>query len=257
MSAKISAFVLAYNSESQIGTALESLQWVDEIVVIDSHSTDRTVAIAAEYGAKVVQEDFRGFGRLRNAGIEHTRYDWVFSLDTDERCTPEARDEILRIVYSPDAADAYHTPRRNFFMGRFIRHGGWYPNYRQPQLFRRGRLTFPEDDLVHEGFCLDGRLGQMQCAIEQEPFETLSDVLHKANRYSSLSAEKLARDGRCTGLLGAMTHGLGMFFKMYLLRLGFLDGWPGFVIAWSNLEGTFYKYAKLAELNRKGRKRGE
>jgi hypothetical protein len=142
-------------------------------------------------------------------------------------------------------------------MGRFIRHGGWNPNYRQPQLFRRGRMTFPEDDLVHEGFCLDGCLGEMQCAIEQESFETLSDVLHTANRYSPLSAEKLARDGCRTGLLGAMIHGLDMFFKMCLLRLGFLDGWPGFVVAWSNLEGTFYKYAKLAGLNRKGRKRGE
>jgi glycosyltransferase involved in cell wall biosynthesis len=257
MSAKISAFILAYNSESQIGKALKSLQWVDEIVVIDSHSTDRTVAIAGEYGAKVVQEDFRGFGRLRNAGIEHTTHEWIFSLDTDECCTPEARDEIQIIINSKNAADAYHTPRRNYFMGRFIKYGGWYPNYRQPQLFRRGKLTFPEDDLVHEGFNLEGRLAQMRCAIEQEPFETLSDVLHKANRYSSLSAEKLARDRRQAGALGALAHGLGMFFKMYILRLGILDGWPGFIIAWSNLEGTFYKYAKLAELNRKGRKQGE
>tara|TARA_A100001037_G_scaffold296507_1_gene317098 strand:+ start:312 stop:1085 length:774 start_codon:yes stop_codon:yes gene_type:complete len=257
MSAKISAFILAYNSESQIDAALESLQWADEIVVIDSHSTDRTAAIAAEHGARVVQEDFNGFGRLRNAGITHTQHDWIFSLDTDERCTPEARDEILAIANDPDSADAYHTPRRNYFMGRFIRYGGWYPNFRQPQLFRRGKLTFPENDLVHEGFCLDGRLSEMQCPIEQEPFETLSDVLHKANRYSSLSAEKLARDKTRTGPLGSLSHGISMFLKMYFLRLGFLDGWPGFIIAWSNLEGTFYKYAKLAELNRKGRQRGE
>ena len=257
MSTKISAFILAFNSESQIGVALESLQWVDEIVVIDSHSTDRTVAIAEEHGAKVVQEDFNGFGRLRNAGIEHTKHDWIFSLDTDERCTSEARDEIQKIINSDAAADAYHTPRRNYFMGRFIKYGGWYPNYRQPQLFRRGKLTFPEDDLVHEGFLLDGRLDEMQCAIEQEPFETLSDVLHKANRYSSLSAEKLARDRHQSSVLRSLAHGFGMFFKMYILRLGILDGWPGFIIAWSNLEGTFYKYAKLAELNRKGRKQGE
>ena len=257
MSTKISAFILAFNSESQIGVALESLQWVDEIVVIDSHSTDRTVAIAEEHGAKVVQEDFIGFGRLRNAGIEHTKHDWIFSLDTDERCTSEARDEIQKIINSNAAADAYHTPRHNYFMGRFIKYGGWYPNYRQPQLFRRGKLTFPEDDLVHEGFLLDGRLDEMQCAIEQEPFETLSDVLYKANRYSSLSAEKLARDRGQSSALRSLAHGFGMFFKMYILRLGILDGWPGFIIAWSNLEGTFYKYAKLAELNRKGRKQGE
>ena len=223
MSAKISAFILAYNSESQIGVALKSLQWVDEIVVVDSHSTDHTVTIAEEHGAKVVQEDFKGFGRLRNAGIEHTAHEWIFSLDTDERCTPEARNEIQQIINSKDAADAYHTPRRNYFMGRFIKYGGWYPNYRQPQLFRRGKLAFPEEDLVHEGFRLEGRLAEMQCAIEQEPFETLSDVLHKANRYSSLSAEKLARDCRQASTMGVLAHGLGMFFKMYIQRLGILD----------------------------------
>ena len=257
MSQKISIFILAYNSEANIGLALESAQWADEIVVIDSHSTDRTGAIAEKHGARVVQIDFEGFGKLRIAGIEHTTHDWIFSLDTDERCTPEARDEILKIINSDNAADAYHTPRRNFFMGRPIRFSGFYPDYRQPQLFRRGKMTFPAADLVHEGYELDGRLAEMKCAIEQIPFHNLSEVLVKANRYSSLSAEKLARTGRRTSGLGALVHASAMFLKMYILKLGFLDGLPGFIIAFSNFEGIFYKYAKLAELNRKGQPRGE
>ncbi len=257
MSQKISVFILAYNSEATIGPALKSVQWADEIVVIDSHSTDRTAAMAEEHGARVVQIDFEGFGKLRIAGIEHTSHDWIFSLDTDERCTPKARDEIRAIINSDDPADAYHTPRRNFFMGRPIRFSGFYPDYRQPQLFRRGRMTFPADDLVHEGYELDGRLAEMKCAINQEPFHNLSEVLVKANRYSSLSAEKLARTGRRASGLRALIHASAMFLKMYVLRLGFLDGLPGFIIAFSNFEGIFYKYAKLAELNRKGQPRGE
>ena len=251
MTTKLSVFILAYNSEDKIEGALKSVQWVDEVVVIDSHSVDRTAEIAAKYGAKVVQVDFEGFGKLRLAGIANTTHDWIFSLDTDERCTPEAQEEIKRIIQSGDAADAYHTPRRNYFMGREIKYRGFYPDYRQPQLFRRGKMTFPSEDLVHEGYELDGQLGYMKNAIVQIPFLTLSEVLEKANRYSSLSAEKLFRKSRQTTGIRAFIHGLAMFLKMYVFRLGFLDGFPGFILAFSNFEGTFYKYAKLAEMNRK------
>ncbi len=251
MTTKLSVFILAHNSEDKIEGALKSVQWVDEVVVIDSHSVDRTAEIAARYGAKVVQVDFEGFGKLRLAGIANTTHDWIFSLDTDERCTPEAQEEIQRIIRSEDAADAYHTPRRNYFMGREIKYSGFYPDYRQPQLFRRGKMTFPSKDLVHEGYELVGRLDYMKNAIVQIPFLTLSEVLEKANRYSSLSAEKLSRKSRQTSGVGAFIHGLAMFLKMYVFKLGFLDGLPGFVLAFSNLEGTFYKYAKLAEMNRK------
>lgn len=251
MTTKLSVFILAYNSEDKIEGALKSVQWVDEVVVIDSHSVDRTAEIAAKYGAKVVQFDFEGFGKLRLAGIANTTHDWIFSLDTDERCTPEAQEEIQRLIQSGDAADAYHTPRRNYFMGREIKYSGFYPDYRQPQLFRRGKMTFPSEDLVHEGYELDGQLDHMKNAIVQIPFLTLSEVLEKANRYSSLSAEKLSRKSRQTTGIGAFIHGLAMFLKMYVFKLGFLDGFPGFILAFSNFEGTFYKYAKLAEMNRK------
>jgi hypothetical protein len=227
------------------------VQWADEIVVIDSHSTDRTGAIAEKHGARVVQIDFEGFGKLRIAGIEHTTHDWIFSLDTDERCTPEARDEILKIINSDNAADAYHTPRRNFFMGRPIRFSGFYPDYRQPQLFQRGKMTYPAEELVHEGYRLDGRLGYMKCDILQEPFWTLSEALEKCNRYSTLGAEGLAQKGRSGGVFKGVVHGIAHFIQIYFFKLGILDKGPGLMIAIAKGFGSFMKYAKLAEVNRK------
>ena len=247
---KISAYILAFNEEEKIGQTLETMQWVDEIVVIDSFSTDRTTEIAKKYGARIIQEEFKGFGLLRIAGIEHTTHPWIFTIDSDERCPPEVQAEILQVIHSDNPADAYLVPRRNFFMGQFIRFGGWYPNYRQPQLFRRGRLTFPKEDLVHESYRLDGRLGKIKNPINQIPFKNLAEVLEKMQRYSELSAQKLYNQGEHPSITHAFVRAIWTFFRLYFLRLGFLDGRAGFVIAFSSLEGTFYKYAKLSEMRR-------
>ena len=153
---KISVYVLAYNEEDKIADTLKSVNWADEIVVIDSFSTDRTVEISQELGAKVVQEKFEGFGKLRMSGIKNTSYDWIFSIDSDERCTPEAKAEIISIINIEESKDIYFIPRRNIFMGKKIRFCGWYPNYRQPQLFRRGKMTYEAKDLVHENYIIAG-----------------------------------------------------------------------------------------------------
>ena len=245
---KVSAFILAYNEAEKIAETLKTIQWCDEIVVIDSFSTDATPEIARNYGAKVVNVAFEGFGKLRNAGIEHTQHDWIFSIDADERCTPAAEAEIKQIVASATAADAYLMPRINFFMGQRIRFCGWYPNYRQPQLFRRGKMTFPEDDLVHEGYKLNGKLEKLCHPIEQLPFRNLDEVIHKCNRYSSLGAEKLMQKGRRSSITKAFFRGIWAFLRLYILRGGILDGKAGFVLAIGNFEGTFYRYAKLVEL---------
>lgn len=247
---QISAYIIAYNEAAKIRDAVESVLWADEIVVADSHSTDGTDRIAARLGARVVQIPFEGFGRLRNRAVAACRGEWIFSLDADERCTPEVRDEILALVAGDPAADAYFVPRRNFFMGRWIRHSGWYPNYRQPQLFRRGALTY-RDEAVHEGFTLHGERppGHLDGAIWQFPFRNLEQIQEKAMRYSGLGARRLAAEGRRGGLGRALTHGLWAFVQHYLFKCGCLDGWPGFVIALGNFEGTFYKYAKRLELD--------
>jgi glycosyltransferase involved in cell wall biosynthesis len=243
----VSVFILSLNEELKIGPALESISWAAEIVVIDSHSTDRTVEIATARGAKVVTLEFKKFGELRQAGIEHTTQPWILSLDADERCTPEARDEILRIVADPASADAYLVPRRNVLLGRLIRHSGWYPDFRQPQLFRRGRMTYAASDEVHEGWVLDGRLGRMQSPILQIPYRTLAEAIGKMNRYTSLGVAKQDRGEVSSGYAKAFFRASWAFFKAYALQLGFLDGGPGLVIAVLRFENSFYKHAKLVE----------
>jgi glycosyltransferase involved in cell wall biosynthesis len=244
---KISAYIIAFNEEAKIRAAVNSVLWADEIVVVDSHSKDGTAQVAASLGARVVQVDFQGFGDLRNQAIAACCHEWIFSLDADERCTAAARDEILAVLDSPDH-DVYYVPRKNFFMGVWIKHAGFYPDYRQPQLFRQGALRFLPDQ-VHERYTIvSGKpAGYLKTAIWQEPFRNLAEVQHKANRYSTLGAGKLLEAGKKGSMGKALGHALWSFFQMYILKKGILDGWPGFVIALGNFEGTFFKYAKLHE----------
>ncbi|MBU0665066.1 MAG: glycosyltransferase family 2 protein [Proteobacteria bacterium] len=247
---QISVYIIAYNEAEKIQAAVHSVLWADEIIVVDSHSTDDTVQIAESLGARVVQVDFKGFGDLRNRAMEACSHEWIFSLDSDERCTPEARDEILEIVRADKkSVDAYYVPRRNFFMGQWIKHSGFYPDYRQPQLFRKGVLVF-KADMVHEAYSINssGKPGFLCHAIWQVPFKNLEEVMFKANKYSTLGAIKLAENGKAATMGKALARGLWSFFKLYFLKRGILDGWPGFVIALGNFEGTFYRYAKLHEL---------
>jgi glycosyltransferase involved in cell wall biosynthesis len=242
----LSAYILAYNEAEKIADAISSVLWADEIIVADSGSTDRTAEIARSLGARVVQVPFLGFGDLRNRAIAECRHDWIFSLDSDERCTPEARDEILSILGSSPPHDAYLVPRRNYMMGRWIRGSGWYPNFRQPQLFRRGAMRY-DDGPVHEGYELatDRTLGILQNAIWQLPFRNLEEVVGKMNRYSSLGVRKLS--GRRASMASALGRGIWAFVKHYVVKRGYRDGWAGFVIALGNFEGTFYRYAKYYE----------
>jgi glycosyltransferase involved in cell wall biosynthesis len=244
--ARLSVYIIAYNEADKIEAALKSVTWADEIVVADSHSTDGTAEIARRYTDHVIQVPFSGFGQLRNDVLERLTGDWIFSLDADERCTEAAAAEIRRLIEQPDAADAYLVPRRNFFFGRWIEHSGWFPDYRQPQLFRRGKLRYTTDP-VHETYVLDGRLDKTTEPIAQVPFRDLGQILHKMQRYSTLGVERLAERNTAPSLWSAFAHGAGAFLRHYVLRAGFLDGWAGFIIALSNFEGTFYRYAKYVE----------
>lgn len=246
---RISVYIIAYNEAEKIEAAVSSVLWADEIVVIDSHSTDDTVLLAESLGARIVQVDFQGFGDLRNQAMAACSYEWIFSLDSDERCTPEAKAEILNIIHGDKSTEAYYVPRRNFFMGQWISHSGFYPDYRQPQLFKKGALVFSQD-MVHEAYTIHSsqKPGYLHHAIWQVPFKNLEEVMHKANKYSTLGAVKLAENGKKATMGKALARGLWSFFKLYFLKRGILDGWPGFVIALGNFEGTFYRYAKLHEM---------
>jgi glycosyltransferase involved in cell wall biosynthesis len=242
----ISAYIIAFNEAAKIKAAVESVLWADEIVVADSNSTDGTAEIAAGLGARVVQIPFQGFGDLRNRAIAACRSDWIFSLDSDERCTKELRDEILGLIAGTPAHDVYRVPRRNYMMGRWIRGSGWYPNFRQPQLFRKGAMRYTPDP-VHEGYeVLSGKpVGTLRHTVWQIPFRNLEEVIRKVDRYSTLGAQKLTQ--KRVSMAGAVGHASWAFLKHYFLKRGFIDGWAGFVIAFGNFEGTFYRYAKRYE----------
>ena len=245
---KISAYVIAFNEEDKIKDCLQTLMWVDEIIVADSYSTDRTAQIAKDMDAKVIQIPFNGFGELRNSAISHCNGEWILSIDADERCTAEVRDEILAIVGATSSRDLYHIPRKNYFMGRWIRHSGWYPNFRQPQLFKKGTMQYGTEP-VHEGFIShsEQEIGTLRSAIWQIPFRSFEEIIEKGNRYSSLGVPKLIERGKSGSFGVALFHGCWAFIKHYIFKRGFLDGWPGFIIALVNFNGTFYRYAKLTE----------
>ena len=244
---QISVYIIAYNEAEKVRATIESVLWADEIIVVDSWSTDGTADIAQALGAKVVQVKFNGFGNLRNQALAACSHDWIFSLDADERCTAQAAQEILAICADSASLDIYRIPRRNYFMGRWIRHSGWYPNYRQPQLFRKGCMRYDQKP-VHEGFEVFSSkpIGHLKNAIWQIPFKHLGEVMHKANRYSTLGAEKVVHKKITMGT--ALAHGLWAFIKHYIFKRGMLDGWAGFVIAFAYFEQTFYRYAKAYEM---------
>ena len=245
---KISAYIIAYNQIEKIVPAITSVSWANEVVVVDSNSTDGTTAAAEKLGARVVQVPFNGFGDLRNQAIAACKHEWIFSLDSDERCTPATRDEILQIIHSHDAVDIYYVPRKNYFMGRWIKHSGWYPDYRQPQLFRKSCLEY-EPDPVHESFVTHtlNPVGYLKNPIWQIPFRDLSEMMHKANRYSTLGLFRLEKKCGKASMISAITHTAWTFIKHYFLQRGFLDGWPGLVIAMGHSYGAFYRYAKFYE----------
>lgn len=247
---KISVYVIAYNDEPNMRACLESVAWADELIVVDSHSTDATEKISREFTDKVFQHDFQGFGKLRNDAVAHATHDWVFSLDTDERATPEIRDEIRRVLASGPTADAYFVPRRNYFLGRWIRHCGWYPDYRQPQLFRKSRMRY-RDEVVHEGAEVDGKTGYLSEHVLQYPFRDIDHYLAKMDRYSDLMADRMVQQGRRFHVHQLVTHPCFTFAKMYLGRAGFLDGMPGLILSGLYAYYTFIKYAKLWEMSRK------
>jgi len=249
----LSVFVLAYNSADKIRQCLESVSWADEIVVVDSFSADSTEAIAREFTDKVIQHEFKGFGELRNFALSRLSHEWVLSVDSDEVVTPEFRAEIEGMLERGPDADAYFVPRINYFLRKYkILHGGWYPDYRQPQFFNRNKFRYREDQLVHEGFVCDGRVGYMKEHVIQYPFLTLREFLEKMDRYSNLMARQRIESGKRFSAVKLIFSPPVFFVKMYIFRRGFMDGLPGLVLALLYANYTLLKYVKLWNLERNG-----
>lgn len=246
----ITAYALTFNEARQIRDVLESVRWADEIIVVDSFSTDGTVEIAREFGAKIITEKFSGFGKLRNFALDAAKHDWIFSLDADERCTPKLAEEIRRELASGPACDAYFVPRKSHFLGKWMRHSGWYPDYRQPQFFNRKKMRYAED-LVHESYQLNGQPGYLREHVLQFPWPTIEIATAKLQRYSTLMAERYAAAGKQASLAKLLGSPLGMFLKIYIWQGGWRDGRHGFVLARLYAYYTFLKYAKLWEIRQR------
>lgn len=245
---RISVTVITKNEETSIARCLQSVSWVDEVIVVDSGSTDRTVEIARELGATVsVNADWPGFGPQKNRALNLATGDWILSLDADEWVTPELGEEMRETISGNPDFDAYRLPRSSSFCGRFMRHSGWWPDY-VVRLFRRGTARF-SDDIVHERTLVDGAVGTLRNPLRHETYVDLDDMQEKFNHYSSLGAQALHARGARGGLGKAILHGLSAFLRTYLLRRGFLDGREGFLLAVANAEVAYYKYVKLLLLS--------
>ena len=245
----LSAVIITYNEETNIVACLESVSWADEIVVVDSGSTDRTVELCKKYTDQVFYRPWPGYAVQKNRAFDLASGDWILSLDADERVTPELAVEIKNILEHPEAEIAgYYLPRRVFYRGKWLRHGGFYPEKRL-RLFRRGRGRCG-NQAVHESIHVEGKVSALTHPVEHHSYHSVSDYLDRMERYSSLSAEEYLRQGRRIGPLRMSVYAGFNFFKMFFLQRGFLDGYEGFLMACLYSVYTFVKYAKLMELSR-------
>lgn len=250
----ISVAIVAMDEEANIGRTLASVRWADEIVVVDSGSTDRTCEIAREHGAQVVVEPWRGYVAQKQYAIDLCTQDWLLLLDADEEVSPGLADEIRAVMAMPKAASGYRLPRKNLFLGRWIRHGGFYPDHKL-RLFRRGQGFVTGHD-PHDRCELkpgvDQHTRQFKNALIHYTYPSLTLYLSHMNRYSSLGAQlAIAKGHRGFSFSNIVLRPLATFMYNYFVRLGFLDGREGLLLHLYHAGYVSWKYAKAWELSRK------
>lgn len=238
----LAVVIVAKNEAARIGDCIASVAFADEVLVLDSGSTDRTAAIAEAAGARVVVTDWPGYGPQVARGFSLARSDWVLSLDADERVSPALQAEISAAARD-GRHDGYRIPRWSEFCGKVMHHGGWRPD-RTLRLGRRAKSGFTSD-FLHAHMTVDGSIGDLAESLIHHSYPDVHDVLEKLDRYSSGSARDMHSRGRSASLAKAIAHGLFAFVRTYLLKLGFLDGRHGLMLAIYNAEYAYYKYVKL------------
>ncbi len=248
---KISAAIITLNEEQNIGSALASLNWVDEIVVLDSGSSDKTVQIAEGFGTRVLHQEWLGFGKQKQVATEHCSNDWVLSIDADEAVTPELKSDIESLKEMPanDLADGYKIPRKSIYMNREILHSGWYPDF-QLRLFRKSRGHW-KDNVLHESVEMSSasKTSHLRGEISHHSVRSVGEHIKMiSSRYAPLGAEQMARDGKKSSVGKTVAAAPLTFFRTYFLKLGILDGFPGFCIAMFAAYNSFLKYLLLYEM---------
>ena len=243
----LSVVIITKNEEKNIQACLDSVKWVDEIVVVDSGSMDNTVKICTENDCKIIESEWLGFGLTKQLAVDSASNNWILSLDADERVSEELKLTIKEILSSDDLAQGYRMNRNSFYLGKLIRYSGWQHDH-PLRLFNRKHGRFNEK-IVHESVQINGEIKFIKEAILHFPYPDLNTHIDKINCYSSLGAQKLYEQNRHVSLLGAIIRGILKFKKMYFLKLGVLDGLNGFILAIISAFGVSLKYFKLWRLN--------
>jgi glycosyltransferase involved in cell wall biosynthesis len=246
---KVSVTVITRNEAADIGDALASVAWADELVVVDSMSSDDTVAAARKYTDRVVVREWPGYAAQKNYAASIASHDWILSLDADERVTPELAEEVKTVLGAAPAHAGYRMPRVTHHLGRWIRSTDWYPD-RQLRLYDR-RVAEWTGRRVHESVGVRGSVGNLRCELQHFAYRDITEHLETIDRYTTYAAQEMREGGRRVGFLQLASHPPLAFLRNYLLRRGVGDGVPGLIISAMNAYYVFLKFAKLWELNQK------
>lgn len=246
---KLSVVIITKNEEHNIRRCLESVKWADEIILIDSQSTDNTVEIAGEYGVKIFSPEWRGYGPAKQEGVNNATGEWILSIDADEEATPELTEEIKKILTADENYDGYLINRHTNFMGKWINHCGWYPDYLL-RLFRKGSGNF-NDAVIHEKVEINGKTRELKSELLHYSYPTLEAYLERLNQYTTLGAEVALANGKKAGNFDIVFRPFISFIDHFLTHQGFQDGIEGFVISVMSSVSVMVKYVKLRHLQKK------
>lgn len=245
----LSVGIITFNEEKRLERTLESVKsFADEIVIVDSGSTDKTFEIAQKFGANFFVENWKGYGLQKNSVIDKCKEDWILLIDADEVISSKLKNKIIEIV-NQDKEDVYEVNFTSVCFGKKIKHGGWSGSYRV-RLFRNGIGKY-NDNVVHEAFITDRKIAKLKEEILHYSYEDLADYLSKFNRYTSEGAKEYFKRGKKSNLFGIVINPFFKFIRMYIFRLGFLDGVEGLLLAILSANYTMVKYYKLLEMNRR------
>ncbi|MFA6467389.1 MAG: glycosyltransferase family 2 protein [Bacteroidota bacterium] len=241
----LSVVIITKNEEANIERCLKSVQWADEFIVVDAESTDKTVRIAESLHARVIIRPWEGFAKQKEFAMHQSSNEWVLSLDADEEVTEELQKEIRAVITLPESLNGYEIPRKSFFLGKWIRYGGWYPGY-QLRLFRKSKTRMNHRP-VHEGFLIEGLIGVLKSDLNHYTYNSLHQYIEKMNDYSSLDVLNKLSSGRTVHWYNFILNPLSVFLRMFISLKGYKDGFYGYILAYYSAIHSLAIFAKCWE----------